>query len=180
MQPEHTGSGDFPIPSPRSPIRLCGGGLSCTTESLRWAAGEIIVLQVQGEVDSCTLPSLRAALDEGLDRHPAHLVVDLGRMAFCSVCGLDLLTQTGRAAAEGNRLRRYWRGALDRPRLDFVLDGDCPVRYRGTDAAVTAIRVSQRRQTVEDMVNVIGEVREAPQPEPRATACPPSAPSSEC
>lgn len=43
-----------------SSIPLSGGVLSCITESLCGAGGEIIVVAVEGEVDLYTLPILRA------------------------------------------------------------------------------------------------------------------------
>ncbi len=145
VQPEHTGSGD--IPNRATIIDTSGpadwGALSCNTESLLCSAGEIIVLRVGGEVDLCTVPILRAALDDGLDQHPAHLVVDLAQMIFCSARGLDLLTQTGRTAAE--KATGYAVSGVS-PQIDriwtLVWDGDLPVRYRSTAAAVTAIRTA--------------------------------------
>jgi anti-anti-sigma regulatory factor len=77
-------------------------------ESLRWAAGEIIVLQVEGNVDLYTLLSLRAALDEGLDRFPAHLVVDLGRMTFASeLCAGMVLAPFGTVSQHGSSRDRH-------------------------------------------------------------------------
>jgi anti-anti-sigma factor len=142
-QPQHTGLRGIPHPVTHidinHPAVWCS--FSCTTESLGCcAAGEIIVLRVAGEVDLCTLPVLRAAVDDGLDQRPAHLVIDVSRMTFCSAQGLDLLTQTGRTAAE-KAIGYATSGVL--PQIDRVWtlcwDGDLPVRYRSTAAAVTAI-----------------------------------------
>ena len=96
MRPEHTGSENTSNPAlgGLAPWRL----LSCTIESLQCATGEVIVLRVAGEVDLCTVPVLHAALDAGLDQDPAHLVIDLALLTFCSLRGLDLLTQTHRIA----------------------------------------------------------------------------------
>ncbi len=64
VQPEHnTGSGDIPhraatIGDINDPAAWCA--FSCTTQSLLCSAGEIIVLQVKGEVDLGTLPILQA------------------------------------------------------------------------------------------------------------------------
>lgn len=97
------------------------------------------MLQVKGEVDLGTLPILRAALGDSLDRHPAHLIVDLGRMTFCSAGGLDLLTQTRYIAAEN--ATSYAVSSVP-PEIDriwaLVWDGDLPIRHRSTAAAVTA------------------------------------------
>lgn len=147
-QPEHTGSGDFAYPATLAEFSdpAVWWSFSCTTESLRCcAAGKIIVLRVEGEVDLCTLPTLRAALGGSLDQHPVHLLVDLARMAFCSAWGLDLLTQTGRTAAE-NATGYAVSNVL--PQIDRVWtlcwDDDLPVRYRNIATALTAILADHR------------------------------------
>lgn len=145
VQPEHTGSEDIPNPTIDGIGSLAAWCfLSRTTESLQCAAGEIIVLRVSGEVDLCTVPILQAALDAGLDQHPAYLVVDLARMTYCSVRGLGLLTQAGHTAAE-EATGYAVCGVL--PQIDRVWalcwDGDLPVRYPSTAAAITAIRAAE-------------------------------------
>lgn len=114
---------------------------SCATELLQCSAGEIIVLRVIGELDLCTVPTLQAVLSGSLDQHPAHLVVDLARMTFCSVRGFALLTQADRTAADADT--RYAVSAVP-ARIDRIWvqlwEGDLPVRYRSLAAAVTAIR----------------------------------------
>jgi anti-anti-sigma factor len=151
-QPEHTRPGGFPYPLTLAefyePAAWCS--FSCTIESRCYAAGEIIVLWVEGEVDLCTLPTLAAALDESLDQYPAHLLVDLGRVPFCAVRGLDLLTQTGRTVAE-NAIGYAVTGVL--PQIDRVWtlcwDGDhLPVRYPSTTAAITAIRAAESERAL--------------------------------
>ena len=110
-------------------------------KSLRCSAGEITVLRVEGEVDLYTLPTLPVALDNSLKRRPAHLVVDLAQVTFCSVRGLDLLTRAGHTAAE-EQTGYAVSGVL--PHLDRVWslgwDDDLPVRYRSIVVAVAAIR----------------------------------------
>ncbi len=135
-------------PSATSTIPLPWCSLACATESFPDAAGEIIVLRVSGEVDLCTLPTLQTALDHSLDQHPAHLVVDLARMIFCSVRGLALLTQTRHTAAR-NAASYTVSGVLPHIERHWTLlwDGDLPVRYRSTAAAVTAIWAGQRSLT---------------------------------
>jgi anti-anti-sigma factor len=143
VQPEHTtGSGD--VPHRAATIGDINGSavwcaLSCTTRSLLCSAGEIIVLQVKGEVDLGTFPILQAALGDSLDRHPAHLIVDLARMTFCSAGGLDLLAQTRYTTAE--KATSYAVSSVP-PRIDRIWalgwDGDLPVRHRSTAAAMTA------------------------------------------
>ncbi|MGH3898962.1 MAG: STAS domain-containing protein [Pseudonocardiaceae bacterium] len=101
------------------------------------------MLRIEGEVDLCTLPMLRAALSDTLDQHPAHLVVDLARMTFCSARGLTLFTQLGRTATE--QATGYAVSGVP-AQVDRVWalgwDGDRPVRYRSTATAVTAIRAA--------------------------------------
>jgi len=145
-QPQHTGPRGIPYSVTHIDIndRAVWCSFSCITESLGCcAAGEIIVLRVACEVDLCTLPVLRAAVDDGLDQRPAHLVIDVSRMTFCSAQGLDLLIQTGRTAAE-KAIGYAISGVL--PQIDRVwalcCDGDLPVRYRSIAAAVTAIRTT--------------------------------------
>lgn len=145
-QPEHTGSGDTPNPTTDDIVGLAAGCFfSCTIESLPCAAGEIVVLRVSGEVDLCHVPILQAALDAGFDHRPAYLVIDLARMTYCSARGFDLLTQTGRTAAESAtgyavsgvrpQIARVWTLGWD--------DDHLPVRYRSTAAAITAIRAAE-------------------------------------
>jgi anti-anti-sigma factor len=116
-----------------------GCSFSCTTESVLCAAGEIIGQRVVGEVDLCTLPILQAVLGDSLDHHPAHLLVDLARMTFCSAQGLDLLTQTGHTTA-GQATSFAVCGVS--PQLDriwsLVWEGDLPIG-RSTAAAMTAL-----------------------------------------
>ncbi|MQA15163.1 MAG: STAS domain-containing protein [Pseudonocardiaceae bacterium] len=114
---------------------------SCTTESLSSPVGELTVLRVGGEVDLLTIPVLRAAVDYHLDRQPAHLVVDLARLRFCSARGMSLLVHAGVTAAQGGI--EYALSAVP-PRLGRIWDelwpDELPVCYPSTAAAVTAIR----------------------------------------
>lgn len=143
-QAEHIGSGDTShraaaIDDVNDPAAWCS--FCWTTEPVFCAGGEIIVLRVVGEVDMCALSILQAALGVGLDRHPAHLLVDLTRVTFCSAQGLALLIQTGRTASETAtsfavcgvppQIYRVWT---------LVGDDDLPICYLTTDAAVTVIQ----------------------------------------
>jgi anti-sigma B factor antagonist len=67
--------------------------------SLSSPAGELIVVQVAGEVDLFTVPVLRDALADSLARGPCELVVDLAAMTFCDLRGLRLLVETTATAA---------------------------------------------------------------------------------
>jgi len=142
VQPEHTGSGETLHPDIDG--LAAGSLLSGAIESSQCAAGEIIVVRVVGEVDLCTIPILQAALDASLDQGPAYVVVDLAQMTFCSVRGLDLLTQIGRiaaAAATGYAVA----GVLPRINRVWALcwGGDRPVCYPNTAAAVLGISAAE-------------------------------------
>lgn len=144
VQPGLFGSGAVSEPVATGDINDPATWCSCTTESVRCSAGEIIVLRVDGEIDLCTLPILQTAMGGSLDQHPAHLVVDLARMTFCSARGLTLLVEVGRTAAAKAtgyvvsgvppEIDRVWTLLWDR--------GDLPVRCRSTAAAVAAIRAA--------------------------------------
>ncbi|MQA15179.1 MAG: STAS domain-containing protein [Pseudonocardiaceae bacterium] len=139
--------GDAPAGAEELPRLDVGGhqapaaACSCTTESLPSPAGELTVLRVGGEVDLLTTPVLRAALDYHLDRRPAHLLVDLARLRFCSARGMGLLvharvTATKRGieyaiSAVPSRLGRLW---------DELWPGELPDCYPSTAAAVAALR----------------------------------------
>lgn len=69
-------------------------------------------------------------------------------MTFCSAWGLDLLIQTGHTTAESPtsfavsgvppQIDRIWT---------LIGDGDLPIRYRNTEAAMTAIQGRARPNT---------------------------------
>lgn len=142
-QPTHTGRENtfdlITLDEINGPPAWC----CCTATSLRCSAGEITVLRVAGEVDLCTLPNLQVALDSSLKRRPAHLVVDLAQVTFCSIRGLHLLTQTGHTAAE--KTISYAVSGVS-PHLDRIWslgwDGDLPIRYRSIVIAVATIRAA--------------------------------------
>ena len=89
------GRGMVGPPTDVSPAVLC----SCTAVSRSSPAGEVIVVQVAGEVDLFTVAVLRDALADSLARGPCELVVDLAAMTFCDLRGLRLLVETGATAA---------------------------------------------------------------------------------
>jgi anti-anti-sigma regulatory factor len=147
VQPEHSGSGDTlhrAVTTRREQRSCCLVFLSCMTESLPYAAGEIMVLRVAGEVDLCTS---QAALGKGLDQHSTHLFVDLARMTFCSARGLDLLVHTGHITAE-TATRFAVCGVA--PQIDrvwtLVWDGDLPIRHRSIAAAMTVIGLPSKTE----------------------------------
>lgn len=72
---------------------------ACRATSFSAPAGEIIVLQVAGDVDLLTVAVLQAALIDGLARRPCRLIIDVAEMTFCSGRGLALLVMAGGTAA---------------------------------------------------------------------------------
>jgi hypothetical protein len=90
--------------------------------------------------------NLQTALNHTLDQHPAHLVVDLAQMTYCSGRGLALLAQARHTAAD-NTISYTVSGAL--PHIDhlwtLLWDSDLPLRRRSTTAAVMAIWAAEVR-----------------------------------
>ena len=72
----------------------------CSTTTIPALVGQVIVLRVAGEVDLGTVGVLRTALGAVLAQRPAHLIVDLAELGFCSVRGLAVLGQAGDIALE--------------------------------------------------------------------------------
>ena len=117
----------------------------CSTATISGWGGDIVVLRVAGEVDSQSLAVLDAALDEVLDRRPAHLIVDLTGLVFCSSRGITAVADAARnSVAAGTRYSmsgvpslfarlwpHYWSG------------GGAPLLYRTTADAVLAAIVLQ-------------------------------------
>lgn len=60
-----------------------------------------VVLRLEGELDIATAPQLSAALAELRRAGVAHVVVDLTDLAFLDVCGLGVLVDHHRRAADG-------------------------------------------------------------------------------
>lgn len=146
-------------PSDDAPEELFRGGdrepapatCSYTTESLLSPTGEILVLRVGGEIDSLTVPELAAAVDGSLDQHPAHFIIDLARLQFCSARGTGLLVRADVTAAERGigyaisavprRLHRIW---------NQLWQAEIPPCYPSTAAAVTAIRAASAHRPPEE------------------------------
>lgn len=137
-QPERTQS---PWPSSPEPddepaaADLCSWGIT----TIASAAGRITVLWIAGEVDLFTLPILRAALADGLQRQHDCLVLDLSQLTFCGVSGLTMFELAATTAAERGAdylvsgcpasLERLW---------SLLLDADLPTRHATVTDAVTA------------------------------------------
>ena len=115
------------------------------------AAGEIIVLRVTGEVDLVTISVLEAALASNLDRRPAHLVVDLAGLQFCSAQGMGVLFSARTTAAE--RGVGYAISSVS-PRLECLWErlwpDELPTRYHSEAAAVDDIRTRQTHPQADD------------------------------
>lgn len=111
-------------PAPSSRCRQPQAGSSCYGSRVRSTCAPC---------RSCMPRSMAAS-----NQYPAYLVVDLARMTFCSVRGLDLLIQAGRIAAE--RETGYAvTGVLPQIHRAWTLcwGNDRPIYYRSTAAAVT-------------------------------------------
>lgn len=66
---------------------------------------DIEICEVSGELDLLTAPLLRQELAASAERGVAHLVIDMSRVEFCAVAGVEVLLQTClRAQAEGRRV----------------------------------------------------------------------------
>ncbi|BFV56494.1 STAS domain-containing protein [Kitasatospora sp. CMC57] len=59
-----------------------------------------VVCRFAGDLDLDSVPTARAALEEGVRTGPPVLVVDLEEVAFCDSSGLNLLIRTRLAAQE--------------------------------------------------------------------------------
>jgi anti-sigma B factor antagonist len=128
-------------PAPQDPATLC----ACTVSSVSLSAGDIVVLRVAGEIDLGTDAVLRCALDAVLDQQPAHLVVDLAELRFCSARGMSVLVAAAvSAAAHGTqyavsgapgRITRFWSMLWP--------VGQLPVQFPTTVAAVLSALADQ-------------------------------------
>ncbi len=113
---------------------------SCTATSIPAPAGEVLVLQVTGEVDLLTIEVLQGALISGLARGPCHLLVDLAELTFCSVRGLSLLVEAGRTAVEQGTGYSVTAASRQANRAWTVLwpAGQLPTQYPTAAAGVAA------------------------------------------
>lgn len=79
------------LPSPRAPADL--------RSELRWKSPDAIVVQVSGEIDTCTAGRLESTVGEHLRARPAALRVDMGEVSFLGTAGIRAL-QRARVLAE--------------------------------------------------------------------------------
>ncbi|ASW54999.1 STAS domain-containing protein [Plantactinospora sp. KBS50] len=69
-------------------------------------SGEIIRIEVTGELDMATVPRLNAVIDERIEDGDARLLVDLRGLEFCDSTGLGAFVRGDNlAAARGGWLR---------------------------------------------------------------------------
>ncbi|MDN5859137.1 MAG: STAS domain-containing protein [Pseudonocardia sp.] len=118
-----------------------GARCFCTSETHPTPSGPIILLRVAGEVDAFTAPVLRDALTQDLDQQPAHLVVDVAALTFCSARGIALLIEAGRAAVDNGTGYALSGSSRHLARMWALLwDDPLPDRYPSAAAAVTTLR----------------------------------------
>jgi anti-anti-sigma factor len=90
----------------------------CSISILSSPSGDVVLLDVRGDLDAVTLPGVTAALDAALGLPAVHLVVSLAGLRFCSMRGLELFVE-GRATAArcgigfsvsgpSEQMRRLW------------------------------------------------------------------------
>lgn len=116
---------------------------SCHTSSIALPDGEITIVRVYGDVDLNTQTVLRSALDEAARRRPAHLVVDLAGVQFCSVGGLEVLV----SAVDGPPPRYVLSGLAPRTERVLRLLGPpdaLPERHASARVAVFAALAHER------------------------------------
>lgn len=118
---------------------------ACGATSFSSPAGEIIVLQVAGDVDLLTLAMLQAALTDGLARRPCHLIVDVAEMTFCSGQGMALLVMAGSTATESGTAYAVTAASRHVNRIWSVLwpGRDMPDQYPAAADGVIAAMMRQ-------------------------------------
>lgn len=84
---------------------------------------EIVVVTVTGEVDISTAGLLRDQLADALATQPGAVLVDVTRMDFCDLNGLDALGEAAAAAASAG-LELTLQGCS--PQLAWLLDTFAP------------------------------------------------------
>jgi anti-sigma B factor antagonist len=107
------------------------------------AAGDVIVVAIEGEHDIYTAPALRERLDEALERGGS-VVVDLTRATFVDSSVLGALLDARRRALEAGQGFVVCVGEAVEPGVRRILDitGLVPVLpvIEGRDAAIEAAR----------------------------------------
>lgn len=67
--------------------------------------GDVLVVNVAGEIDQATVPDLERALDEAIQAGPAAVVVDLSECGFIDSSGLATLVAARERHTEGDGKR---------------------------------------------------------------------------
>lgn len=96
--------------------RALDSGLTTTIHS----NGDIVVLEVDGDVDMLTAPPLRDAIIKSLDDHPRMLIIDLSAVRFLGSSGLALLVEAHQLAGEDIGLRVVADGPTTRRPLQLT------------------------------------------------------------
>jgi anti-anti-sigma factor len=78
------------VPLPVAPVDAAERPDACTCPTIQ--------IQVQGEVDTSTIPRLRERLNDALTLQPVHLYVDLGECTFIGASGVSMLLDAHRKA----------------------------------------------------------------------------------
>lgn len=97
--------------------------------------GDIVILEVDGEVDMLTAPLLRDALTKSLDDRPQLLILDLLGVRFFGSSGLALLLETQQLAGDHVQLRIVTEGpTIRRPLQVTGLDQQFTLHLTREDA----------------------------------------------
>lgn len=102
--------------SPSSPVQQ--RKLTLTLSEHDHERKAVTVLHVEGDVDLATVPALRDAALDQLQRGPAVLVLDFGAVGFLASAGLSALT-TLLDAAEPRTKLRIVAGPIARRAIEF-------------------------------------------------------------
>lgn len=119
-------------------------GLSIALDVRTDPAGQVLVLQLSGEVDLFTVSTLRGALAAVQKATSCAVVVDLAAVTFCCARGFGLLAEAAEHSAAAG-VRFSVSGV--HPPLSRVADVVCPrgaiVRHGSVAEAVDALRVER-------------------------------------
>jgi anti-sigma B factor antagonist len=91
------------------------------TVAVHWPRPHVCLVQLAGELDFATVPSLAAILREQTQPGPAHLVVDLAGVRFLASAGVGLILSAMRND-EGIRGRLHLLGVHGNHLVTRVLD----------------------------------------------------------
>jgi anti-anti-sigma regulatory factor len=72
---------------------------SCSSSVVPFPSGEIVLLGIDGELDTVSMPAVAAALERTLSSPASHIVVSLSGLVFCGARGAALFVDAGTKAA---------------------------------------------------------------------------------